>query len=122
MLRPYISVASVAIAPNAPTANLTSVTTQQMICPGCRAEIPLGSAFCPACGNPSPTVITNERVAAPPPRSPAPEGSGGQGVRPTAERLARALGPKYQVKRMEGRGGGAEDHALVDHELRRPRA
>src|SRR3989442_8817944 len=74
MLRPYISVASVAIAPNAPTANLTSVTTQQMICPGCRAEIPLGSAFCPACGNPSPTVITNERVAAPPPSSPAPEG------------------------------------------------
>jgi len=119
MLRPYISVASVAIAPNAPTANLTSVTTQQMICPGCRAEIPLGSAFCPACGNPSPTVITNERVAAPPPSSPAPEGGGGQGVRPTAERLARALGPKYQVKRLVGRGGFAEVYELWDHDLDR---
>src|SRR5437879_4298810 len=41
---------------------LPAVTTQ-MTCPVCRAEIPTGSAFCPACGNPSPTVITNERAA-----------------------------------------------------------
>ena len=112
--------------------------TTQITCPACRAEIPTGSAFCPACGNPSPTVITNERVA---PSSPSPEGRGGQGVRtsegsggqgvripgegggptalPTAERLARALGPKYQVKRLVGRGGFAEVYELWDHDLDR---
>src|SRR5438552_11577143 len=112
-----------------------------MTCPACRAELPTGSAFCPACGNPSPTVITNERVTAPPPGSPSPEGRGGQGVRtsegsggqgvripgegggptalPTAERLARALGPKYQVKRLVGRGGFAEVYELWDQDLDR---
>src|SRR5256886_9823269 len=114
---------------------LRPVTTQ-ITCPACRAPIPTGSAFCPACGNPSPTVITNERVA---PGSPSPEGRGGQGVRtsegsggqgvripgegggptalPTAERLARALGPKYQVKRLVGRGGFAEVYELWDQDL-----
>src|SRR6059058_487344 len=101
-----------------------------LTCPACRAEIPTGSAFCPACGNPSPTVITNERVTAPPPGSPSPEGRGGQGVRtsegsggqevrPTGERLARALGPKYQVKRLVGRGGFAEVYELWDQDLDR---
>src|SRR5207247_221275 len=101
-----------------------------LTCPACRAEIPTGSAVCPACGNPSPTVITNERVTAPPPGSPSAEGrggqgvrtsegSGGQGVRPTAERLARALGPKYQVKGLGGRGGVAEVYELWDQDLDR---
>ncbi|PYO65570.1 MAG: hypothetical protein DMD69_16850 [Gemmatimonadetes bacterium] len=101
-----------------------------LTCPACRAEIPTGSAFCPACGNPSPTVITNERVTALPPSSPSPEGRGGQGVRtsegsggqevrPTGERLARALGPKYQVKRLVGRGGFAEVYELWDQDLDR---
>src|SRR5213594_2715319 len=101
-----------------------------MTCPACRAEIPTGSAFCPACGNPSPTVITNERVTAPPPGSTSPEGRGGQGVRtsegsggqevrPTGERLARALGPKYEVKRLVGRGGFAEVYELWDRDLDR---
>src|SRR5216110_2470891 len=101
-----------------------------LTCPACRAEIPTGSAFCPACGNPSPTVITNERVTAPPPGSPSPEGRGGQGVRtsegsggqevrPTGERLARALGPKYEVKRLIGRGGFAEVYELWDKDLDR---
>src|SRR5438093_10129574 len=108
----------------------TSRAVSGLTCPACRAEIPTGSAFCPACGNPSPTVITNERVAAPPPSSPSPEGRGGQGVgtsegsggqevRPTAERLARALGPKYQVKRLVGRGGFAEVYELWDQDLDR---
>src|SRR5881398_3661070 len=101
-----------------------------LTCPACRAEIPTGSAFCPACGNPSPTVITNERVTAPPPGSPSPEGRGGQGVRtsegsggqevrPTGERLARALGPKYQVKRLVWRGWFAEVYELWDQDLDR---
>ena len=84
-----------------------------MTCPACRAEIPTGSAFCPACGNPSPTVITNERVAAAPRPTPGPT------ALPTAERLAGALGPKYQVKRLVGRGGFAEVYELWDQDLDR---
>src|SRR5437870_5237668 len=84
-----------------------------MTCPACRAEIPTGSAFCPACGNPSPTVITNERVAAAPQPASAPTAV------PTAERLARALGPKYQVKRLVGRGGFAEVYEPGDQDLDR---
>src|SRR5438034_10087428 len=84
-----------------------------MTCPACRAESPTGSAFCPTCGNPSPTVITNERVSAAPQAAPA-----GTPL-PTTERLARALGPKYQVKRLVGRGGFAEVYELWDHDLDR---
>ena len=84
-----------------------------MTCPACRAQIPTGSAFCPTCGNPSPTVITNERVSAAPQAAPA-----GTPL-PTTERLARALGPKYQVKRLVGRGGFAEVYELWDHDLDR---
>jgi hypothetical protein len=40
-------------------------------------------------------------------------------VRTTAERLARALGPKYQVKRLVGRGGFAEVYELWDQDLDR---
>ncbi len=86
--------------------------TTQLTCPSCRAEIPAGSAFCPACGKPSPTVISNERAAAPP-SSPAAT------VASTADRLARALGPKYQVKRLVGRGGFAEVYELWDVDLDR---
>src|SRR2546430_6366041 len=39
---------------------LRAVTTQQMTCPACRAEIPTGSAFCPACGNPRSEEHTSE--------------------------------------------------------------
>src|SRR5437879_1279171 len=80
-----------------------------MACPGARGEIPTGSAFCPACGNPSPTVITNERAAP----SPAPTAV------PTAERLAGSLGTKYQVRRRVGRGGFAEVYELWDQDLDR---
>jgi hypothetical protein len=89
------------------------VVRTQLTCPACRAELPAGSAFCPACGNPSPTVITNERVAAAPRTAPEPTAP------PTAERLLRALGPKYQVKRLVGRGGFAEVYELWDQDLDR---
>ncbi len=89
---------------------LRAVTTQ-LTCPSCRAEIPSGSAFCPSCGKPSPTVITNERVAAAP-------AAGLAGV-PTAQRLAGALGPKYEVRRLVGRGGFAEVYELWDKDLDR---
>src|SRR6266550_809104 len=88
----------------------------QLTCPSCRAEIPRGAAFCAACGSASPTVITDERAVV---RSPSPEAKGGQGVRTTLERLARALGPKYEVKRLIGRGGFAEVYELWDKDLDR---
>jgi len=40
-------------------------------------------------------------------------------VRTTSERLARALGPKYEVKRLIGRGGFAEVYELWDRDLDR---
>ncbi len=40
-------------------------------------------------------------------------------AQPTAERLERALGPKYQVKRLVGRGGFAEVYELWDVDLDR---
>ena len=81
--------------------------TTQLTCPSCRAEIPSGSAFCPACGTPSPTVVTTAVPAA-----------GLAGV-PTAQRLARALGSKYEVRRLVGRGGFAEVYELWDKDLDR---
>src|SRR5438094_8542526 len=81
--------------------------TTQLTCPSCRAEIPSGSAFCPACGTPSPTVVTTAVPAA-----------GLAGV-PTAQRLARALGSKYEVRRLVGRGGFAEVYELWDVDLDR---
>ena len=47
------------------------------------------------------------------------DGTGGQGVRTTAERLARALGSKYDVHRLVGRGGFAEVYELWDKDLDR---
>ena len=85
--------------------------TTQPTCPSCRGEIPAGAAFCPACGTASPTVITGERATAP--------STGGRPVVPTLERLARALGPKYDVKRLVGRGGFAEVYELWDKDLDR---
>src|SRR5881392_1938918 len=100
--------------------------TTQLTCPSCRAEIPSGSAFCPACGTPSPTVVTTSSPPVPlsvPERGdigrttavPAPALAGV----PTAQRLARALGSKYEVRRLVGRGGFAEVYELWDKDLDR---
>src|SRR5438094_9307071 len=85
--------------------------TTQLTCPSCRAEIPRGAAFCPACGSASPTVITNERATAAP-AAPAL-------AAPTSERLARALGSKYEVKLLIGLGGVDEVYELWDKDLQR---
>ena len=96
--------------------------TTLLTCPSCRNEIPRGAAFCPACGTASPTVITDERVASSPPDPlsvPERGNVAGPEVRNTAERLGRALGSKYEVKRLIGRGGFAEVYELWDKDLDR---
>jgi len=60
-------------------------------------------------------VITNERATAAPAAPAAPAAL----AAPTSERLARALGPKYDVKRLIGRGGFAEVYELWDKDLDR---
>src|SRR3989442_10372397 len=102
MLRPYT-------APPlhlARSARIFRAVTTQPTCPSCRAEIPRGAAFCPACGSASPTGITNERATV----APAPAAV----AAPTSERPARALGPQYDVKRLIGRGGFAEGYQPRD--------
>lgn len=89
--------------------NLGTVKTP-VGCPVCQEPLPEGSAFCPACGSPSPTIVSSERAAARS-ASPSPE--------PTAARLARALGVKYQVRRLVGRGGFAEVYEVWDTDLDR---
>src|SRR2546426_5768913 len=91
--------------------------TTQLTCPSCRREIPTGAAFCPACGTASPTVISSERAAAPPP-APLPR-AGERAVEAVGDGLARALGPKYLVKGLVGRGGFAEVYELWDSDLDR---
>jgi len=88
--------------------NLVAVTP--VSCPACQAALPPGAAFCANCGSPSPTVVSSERslTSAAPPLA-----------EPTAARLARALGAKYQVKRLVGRGGFAEVYELWDVDLDR---
>jgi len=115
MLRPlrdtWPSVDAPSCCPGGPAQRIFPAVTPQLTCPACQAAIPVGSAFCPACGNPSPTVITDGR-AAPAPPDPA-------GTAPVLERLARALSPKYDVKRLVGRGGFAEIYELWDRDLDR---
>src|SRR2546422_7974719 len=82
--------------------------TTQLTCPSCRGEIPTGAAFCPACGTPSPTVISNERAAASPPPPPPRAGEH------VPDRMARALGRKYQRKALVGRGRVARGYELWD--------
>jgi len=89
--------------------------TTLLTCPSCRNEIPRGAAFCPACGTASPTVITDERAVA---TAATPAASATPAV-PTADRLARALGSKYEVRRLIGRGGFAEVYELWDKDLDR---
>src|SRR2546425_487839 len=98
------------------SARIFGAVTTQLTCPSCRAEIPRGAAFCPACGSASPTVITDERAVAAPPTAPTATGAVAAA---TSERLARALGSKYEVKRLIGRGGFAEVYELWDKDLDR---
>ena len=85
----------------------------RLTCPSCQAEIPPGSAFCPSCGKPSPTVISSERATVTPSSAASPVGEA------TSTRLARALGSKYQVRGLVGQGGFAEVYEIWDVDLDR---
>ncbi len=79
-------------------------------CVTCRTPLPSGALFCSRCGTPTgagasaaPTQIT--------PSASMPE--------PTQAKLARALGPKYEVKGLLGAGGFAEVFEVRDTDLAR---
>src|SRR2546422_979241 len=107
------SIAKTSPLPGCLLTQIFGAVTPRLTCPSCRGEIPPAAVFCPACGPPSPTVISNERAAASPPPPPPRAGEH------VPDRLARALGPKYQVKGLVGRGGFAEVYELWDTDLDR---
>ncbi len=72
-------------------------------CPTCRTPLPPEALYCLNCG--SRTGAGDSRAAAP-----APD---------IGERLAGALGPKYQVRRMLGEGGFAQVFEVFDTDLQR---
>ena len=74
-------------------------------CPTCRTPIPATANFCPGCGK-------EHQVAA------AAATSFATDV-PVQDRLARALGPKYEVRRLLGQGGFAEVYEVWDKDLQR---
>jgi serine/threonine-protein kinase len=72
-------------------------------CPTCRTPLPPEALYCLNCG--SRTGAGDSRAAVAPPD--------------LGERLARALGPKYQVRRMLGEGGFAQVFEVFDTDLQR---
>ncbi len=93
------------------------MTTVPPACSACGTAVPAGSAFCPACGAPAPTVISAAGAAGAAAAGPQPPA--GPAAAPVAERLGRALGPKYEVRRLVGRGGFAAVYELWDRDLER---
>ncbi len=73
-------------------------------CPTCQTPVPESALFCPQCG--TRTGIGDSRV----------QPGGGSDV---PSRLARALGDKYQVRRLLGEGGFAQVYEVWDTDLQR---
>ena len=80
------------------------------LCPSCKTPLPPDASFCMHCGVQTPTRVTG---AASGPRS------GALADVPVQERLARSLGPKYEVRRLLGHGGFAEVYEVWDVDLQR---
>jgi len=73
-------------------------------CPTCRTPLPGGALYCPSCGSRT--------------------GTGDSRIGPEVEfdlraRLSRALGPKYDVRRLLGEGGFAQVYEVFDTDLQR---
>jgi hypothetical protein len=73
-------------------------------CPTCRTPLPGNALYCPSCGSRT--------------------GTGDSRLAPEAEpdvrlKLSRALGPKYDVRRMLGEGGFAQVYEVFDTDLQR---
>jgi Protein kinase domain/zinc-ribbon domain len=73
-------------------------------CPTCQTPVPESALFCPQCG--TRTGLGDSRV----------QPGGGSDV---PSRLARALGDKYQVRRLLGEGGFAQVYEVWDTDLQR---
>lgn len=78
---------------------------QAIPCPTCNTPIPNTANFCPGCGK----------------ETPIPGGASAATTTgaPVQERLARALGAKYEVRRLLGQGGFAEVYEVADLDLQR---
>jgi len=73
-------------------------------CPTCKTPVPGSALYCPNCGS-----RTGAGDVAP----------GVDGVVDVQGRLARALGPKYEVRRLLGEGGFAQVYEVYDTDLQR---
>ncbi len=73
-------------------------------CPTCKTPLPDAALFCPGCG--SRTGTGDSRLAADP-------------LADVPGRLARALGPKFEVRRLLGEGGFAQVYEVFDTDLQR---
>ena len=98
------------------------------VCPSCHTPLPAEAQYCATCGAQTPTVISGAARAptAPPPPPPPPVSSPPPPSRPSSaapatvqQRLTRALGDKYEVRRLLGQGGFAEVYEVWDHDLQR---
>ncbi len=80
-----------------------------LVCSSCDAAVSADAGCCPHCGPDGPPLLLRDE----------PAGWAHTGDPAMAERLGRALGPDYDVRRFLGRGGFAEVYEVQDRDLQR---